>query len=551
MTTKPKAKKFRIRRSSPGADLERSASGAVAEEAAGSQDDDGFGDAVFPTAGNDVMSAAEVAAETEIDAIRREGLTGRQLRLARRMAQKNGIAATSDFDAVRQLRKAGIDPFQRANMLELVVADTQADAGQMPAATRAGLPARSDGDIHLPQTVKEAPLPSTEVREAEQNRARDILRIQRDIARRRRRKFVLLAARLCFFVLLPTILAGFYFYRIATPLYATKSEFVIQKAEPGAAGTQIGSLFAGTQFATSQDSISVQSYLQSRDAMMRLDKDMGFKAAFSGDKVDPIQRLPDPPSNEAAYKLYQRMVKIGYDPTEGVIKMEVIAPSPQLSAQFSRALISYAEQQVDQMTQRLREDQMTGARQSYDDAEKKLAAAQQKVVDLQEKFKVLSSDVEVSLVTSQLQALDSELTKDKLALEEMMANERPNPARVDPLKRRIKSIEGQIAELRARLTQDSKSGVSLAKVQSDLLGAQAEVQTRQMMLAQALQALETSRIEANRQVRYLSLSVSPVAPDKATYPRSFENTVVAFLIFAGLYLMVSMTASILREQVSA
>ncbi|NHX27556.1 capsule biosynthesis protein, partial [Escherichia coli] len=53
------------------------------------------------------------------------------------------------------------------------------------------------------------------------------------------------------------------------------------------------------------------------------------------------------------------------------------------------------------------------------------------------------------------------------------------------------------------------------------------------------------------QVRYLARGVSPGAPDEPTYPRAFENTVLAFLIFGGIYLMVSMTASILREQVSA
>jgi capsular polysaccharide transport system permease protein len=63
--------------------------------------------------------------------------------------------------------------------------------------------------------------------------------------------------------------------------------------------------------------------------------------------------------------------------------------------------------------------------------------------------------------------------------------------------------------------------------------------------------LEAARIEANRQVRYLSMGVSPVAPDEASYPRSFENTALAFLIFGGIYLMLSMTASILREQVTA
>jgi capsular polysaccharide transport system permease protein len=46
------------------------------------------------------------------------------------------------------------------------------------------------------------------------------------------------------------------------------------------------------------------------------------------------------------------------------------------------------------------------------------------------------------------------------------------------------------------------------------------------------------------------MGVHPVAPDQPTYPRAFENTILAFLVFAGIYLMISLTASILREQVS-
>ena len=76
------------------------------------------------------------------------------------------------------------------------------------------------------------------------------------------------------------------------------------------------------------------------------------------------------------------------------------------------------------------------------------------------------------------------------------------------------------------------------------------MQTRQLLLGQSLAAMQTSQQEANRQVRYLSVSVNPVPPDEATYPRAFENSVVALLIFAGIYLMISMTAAILREQVS-
>ena len=80
---------------------------------------------------------------------------------------------------------------------------------------------------------------------------------------------------------------------------------------------------------------------------------------------------------------------------------------------------------------------------------------------------------------------------------------------------------------------------------------EAELATRQALLGQALQQVETARIEANRQVRYLSEGVSPIAPDEATYPRAFEDTALAFLIFAGIYMMLSLTASILREQVTS
>ncbi len=514
--------------------------------------DDGFGDAPFPTARDQVVAMMEAGgqppdAPAELDTIRQEGLTGRQLRMARRMAQKYGLPATSDFDAVRLLRAAGIDPFQKSTIIQMITAEEAASADAPPSTALAVSP-QGDG-LRLPQTIKPIKVPSTEVR-AEDSHLSELQRIQRDLAKRRRRKSALLTARLFFFVFLPTLLAGWYYYAVATPLYATKAEFVIQQADP--AGTQgMGGLLSGTQFATSQDSIAVQGYLQSRDAMLRLDTDMGFVSHFSDPAIDPIQRLPEGATREDAYKIYKRNVKISYDPTEGIIKMEVIAANPEVSAAFSTALIGYAEEQVDHLTQRLREDQMRGARESYELAEAAMLAAQRRVVELQEQFKVLSSEVEVSLITAQIGQLETQLSTERLGLAQMESNARPNLARMEPVKRRIATLEREIATLRARLTEGRDGGQSLAQVQSELLVAQSDVQTRQLLLAQSLQSMETARTDANRQVRYLSLSVSPTPPDEATYPRAFENTMVALLVFAGVYLMLSMTAAILREQVSA
>lgn len=574
MTTKLSVNRYRTRPPEPREPLPRPvpmrpvpASGGASDMPFAPQaEDDRFGPEKFPTA----QKAPSAAHGTEVDSIRREGLTGRQLRMARRLAQKHGLPATSDFDAVRLLRKAGIDPLQKSSVMELVAGEEDEDSFEdqltaqsaqtpLPAANAPTPPdgtkpsralAVSEGDgVRLPQTIKPIQVPSTELR-AERAHIAEVGRIQQDIAKRRRRRLALLAVRMAIFVFLPTLLAGWYYYVIATPMYAAKTEFQIQTADP-AASAGLGGLLSSSPLGSSKDSIAVQGYLQSQEAMERLDAEVGLRAHFSEPTVDTLQRLPESASNSTVYALYRDHVRISYDPSEGIVKMEVSTTDPQTSVQYSKALLSYAEEQVDQMTNRLREDQMAGALESYDEAEQKMLDAQRKVVDLQERFKIMSSEVEVGLVTTQIGTLESQLTQDKLSLAQMESNKSPNAARMDPVKRRIATLESEIAQLRAKMTQDGADGVSLAEVQSELLVAQADVATRQLMLAQSLQAMETARIEANRQTRYLTISVNPVAPDDPAYPRAFEDTLVVLMIFLGIYLMISMTVAILREQVSA
>lgn len=499
-----------------------------------------------------VTSPHYVEAGPEIDAIRREGLTGRQLRMARRVAQKHGLAPTSDFDAVRLLRAEGIDPFQRATMLDLVMPrddDSDEDEDPLPRnAAHGGMPI---GRVQLPQTMpaNNPYLPSTEVSPS-QRRSNDIMQIQRDIARRRRRKLLLLMTRLTAFVFLPTLLAGWYYFAYATPMYATKSEFLILQADAQGGGSGIGGLLSGTQFATNQDSIAVQSYMQSRDAMMRLNEDMGFKAHFKQDWIDPIQRLDPNATDEAAYKVYKTNVKIGYDPTEGVIRMEVIAADPQVSAEFSSHLIDYAEERVDELSRRKREDQMRDARASLEQAKIDRREAQERLVALQE-GSILDPQGEIASIRSLINAVELQLQEKELALNSQLNNARPNAARVDALRSEVQLLRDDLDKQNRRLTEATEGQNSLAAVTAQIQMAQADLTTADLFLQSALQNEKQTELEANRQVRYLTTSVRPVAPDEPTYPRAFENTILAFLIFSGIYLMISLTASILREQVSS
>ncbi|WP_299689503.1 capsule biosynthesis protein [uncultured Tateyamaria sp.] len=566
MTTKPKARKFRIKRTPPTPGTAAAATGGAptpprpdAPRAPEPQQPTAQQPQQPAAQSGEVASASEVASENTIDAIRQEGLTGRQLRMARRVAQKHGLAPTSDFDAVRLLRAAGIDPFQRSNMLELVVPQAggeQHEGGapdafaNLPAQT-GGAGAQAAGRVQLPQTmqVQKAQLPSTELSPADR-RAQDIRNIQNDIMRRRRKKMALLSVRLAFFVVLPTLLAGYYFFSIATPMYATKSEFNVSQAEAAGGSSGLGSLLPA-QFSANQDSIGVQAFLQSKEAMLRLDEDIGFKSHFTQDWIDPIQRLSDDPTDEEAFRTYAKNVKIGYDPTEGLIRMEVAAADPQVSAEFSRRLIDYAEERVNNLSAQIREDSMRDAREGFERAELERRAAQENLVRLQIEGSTLDPEGVITSLRTQISELESLQIEKEIELASLLNNSRPNQSRVDATRGEIEILEDQLVRLNAKMTDVSKGENSLAELAARIQIAQADLAARDLMLQSALQQMESARVEASRQVRYLTVAVTPIAPDEPSYPRAFENTILAFLVFAGIYLMISLTASILREQVTS
>jgi capsular polysaccharide transport system permease protein len=178
-----------------------------------------------------------------------------------------------------------------------------------------------------------------------------------------------------------------------------------------------------------------------------------------------------------------------------------------------------------------------------------MTEAQTRVLELQEQLGVLDPQSETASLMGQIGTFETQLAEKRLQLQQLLDNPQPNAARVAGAEGDIARLEALIAELRAQMTDTNGSERSLARVSGELRMAEVDLETRTMMMQEALRQVETARIEANRQVTYLSRIVNPVAPEEASYPRAFENTLLAFLVLSGIYLMVSITASILREQV--
>ena len=239
------------------------------------------------------------------------------------------------------------------------------------------------------------------------------------------------------------------------------------------------------------------------------------------------------------------------DGSEGVIRMEVVAANPEVATSFATHLISYAEDRVNNLSQQKRGDQMRDAMSGFETAQQERRAAQEALVKLQQQGAMLDPEGVIAGLRAQINNMEMQLQEKQLQLAALQDNLRPNEARVEGAKGDVRRIENLLAELNRKMIDASAGENSLAELTVRIQMAQADLATRDMMLQSALQQVEQTRMEANRQVRYLTTSVQPVASQSPSYPRSFEDTILAFLIFSGIYLMFSLTASILREQVTS
>ncbi len=463
-------------------------------------------------------------------------VTLKHKRMALRVATAKGLEPYNANHALHLLHDEGIDVMaDKSTMLDLA---RQAGQGSQ-------LPVIAD-----PKNKNAVALTEEDAQSLQEEREAAIAEIQAGLIARRRKRLLAMFLRIFVFVILPTMAMGYYYMFVATNMYETESKFVIQTSDNPSAGGGLGGLLAGTGFATSQDSIVVQEYLNSREAFARLNRDFGYVRHFQNPEIDVIQRLPADATMDDAYKYFAGKVTIGYDPTEGLVRMSVVAATPEASQRFSEALIEYAEERVDGLTLEARGDQLETAIATFEEAEQRTIQNELRVQELQEQSGVMSAEVELSAQMSIINALELELEKKRLALAQIMDNPRPNPSQVSVAQAEITRLEERIRELRGSFTQESATSASLSQISRELRSAELRLATSQLMLQEAIASVTTARTEATRQVRYLSLGVAPVAPQEPSYPRKVENTIIAFLIFMGIYIMASLTVSILREQVS-
>lgn len=347
-------------------------------------------------------------------------------------------------------------------------------------------------------------------------------------------------------VFAPTLLAILYYGLIAADVFVSEAKFVVRSPQREPA-SGLGDFMERVGFTTSQDdAYSVRDFMLSRDALRELDEGFDFRALYGYPRGDFLTRFPGldfDDSFEALHEYFQGRVEVNIDSVSSITTITVNAFNADHAILINNRLLQMAENLVNQLNERGRQDLMKFAAEEVRLAERKAKRAALAVREFRNLKGVFDPQQQSTFDLGQISRLQDELINTRTQLAEVLRLARYNP-KVGALRDRIRALE---AEISAASSKVAGEGGSLSDKYAEYARLALEQEFADKQLETALASLEQARNEAQRQQLYLERIVQPSEPDVAVLPERMQAVVVVFMVGVVMWGLLSMLSAGIRE----
>jgi len=361
-----------------------------------------------------------------------------------------------------------------------------------------------------------------------------------------RRHALLLAS-----VVLPTFLSILYFGFYATDIYVSESSYVVRSPNKQSASVGgLGALLEGAGFSgfskAPDDVYAISEYIRSRDALNYLDDKLDLRTAWQSPDIDLFHRfnpLGRDDSREKLYSYYLKRVKVGANPASAITMLTISGFTPEQVLEMNTLLLGKAEELVNILNERGRNDLIRFAENEVKLAEDKAKTAARALSDFRNTEAVVDPEKQTMLHFEQISRLQEELirTRGQLTQLKVFAPDSPHPP---ALELRARTLEAEIEAETEKITGGEQS---LASKAAEYQRLQLEREFADKQLAVAMSALEGARNEAQRQQLYLETIAKPSLPDDATYPKRLRGVLTVFILGLVAWGILAMLLAGVRE----
>lgn len=358
--------------------------------------------------------------------------------------------------------------------------------------------------------------------------------------------------RVGLFVLLPTLLVGFYLFGFASNQYIAETQFTVRGNVEPMENINLGQYTALIQKHNSQDSYIVRDYIQSQTMVEALEKSIGISKMFSRSEADFWTRLNPSDPIEELTKYWRQHVEAHIDSISGVIRLSVRAFTPEDALTISREIVTRAEALINDISKRAQADMVAQSQADASTAQDRLRKAHLALQMFRNHWGVIDpiKTAESTLTTLML------LRKEKLKLDTDLqvlrgSNLDERSRSIQTLVANATAIDQQMKTLQDELTSSGAAaggGPNLTEALLDYEGLLVERTIAEKLEESANTLFDRARIAASKQHIFLATFVPPVLPTDTLFPERGRSLVVAFFCFLVLWSSTSLLIAGIRDQ---
>jgi len=343
--------------------------------------------------------------------------------------------------------------------------------------------------------------------------------------------------------LLAIVLVSLYWFLWAEDRYLSRATVVLESPQIAQPEVSFSSILTGAT--GDKDLLLLREHLLSVDMLKRVQEELDFRGHYS-EHGDIFARLRDPEGPiEDLHQYYLRRVTVEMDEYAGVLNIEVQAYTPEFAHKMVQLLLEAGETHMNDMGQRLAEEQVAFLERQLGRLEGRLDEARADLLAFQNKEGLVSPTSTVESINQVVATLEGELARIQAQRKALSSYQSAQSADMRRVQSEIDALREQIEKQRDRLAQ--ATGESLNRISSQYETLELKAQFAQETYSSALAALENTRLEAARKLKQVSVLQSPLFPEYATKPDRLYNATVFAIVVIFLAFILSMLVLIIRD----
>ncbi|EPJ44443.1 MAG: hypothetical protein OFPII_34760 [Osedax symbiont Rs1] len=286
--------------------------------------------------------------------------------------------------------------------------------------------------------------------------------------------------------------------------------------------------------------------MMSADLLKKLILQIKFKEHYSNQKIDIFSRFSDSTESfEELHAYYLKVIEIEVDEYANVLKVNVESFEPEIAQNIALFVLKEGEYHMNIMGKRLAQEQVDFLEHQVMNLNTKFNTSRQALIKYQNKHGLISpvhAVENISNIVADLKYEHASLQYSKKALSSYQSLH--SPAMIK-LENQIRAIKKQIAKESAKLTRESGDALNARSAEYQTLELKALFAKESY--SGALAALQSTRIEAARKLKHISIIQNPTLPEYPIKPQRIYNIVTFVVMALFLSLITQMIILIIKD----